>query len=110
METGVLNLPADFDDHAWEVEAKGWFGGAQLKAAGKTYKLNFYDPVRLAQEIEAVLATGRVFFEPNLVVVKSVTRGEMEQAAESLMSSVLLDDLVADQGRTGALPAPSPRR
>lgn len=45
----VLKLPVDFDDYAWEVESKGWFGEAVVVAQGKRYKLNFYDPVRLTQ-------------------------------------------------------------
>jgi hypothetical protein len=91
----MLNLPADFDGYAGEVESKGWFSLAQLRVAGKTYQMNFYDPVRLAQDIEASLATDQFFFEPNLVVVKSVTRGEMEQAAAYLERSVLLESFVA---------------
>ena len=53
--------------------------------AGKQYRLSFYDAVRLSQDIESDFEKGAVFFEPNLVIVRSVTRVEMERAAEQLM-------------------------
>lgn len=89
-------LPADFADYEWEVEAKGWFSQATLIVAGRRYRLNFYDPVRLSQTIEDHLERDGSFFEPNLVVVKSVTGSHMERAAERLAQSVLVKDLVAE--------------
>jgi hypothetical protein len=89
-------LPTDFADHEWEVEAKGWFSGATMVLSGKHYRLNFYDVVRLSQEIESELDRGSIFFEPNLVVVKSVTGSHMEQAARQLAESSLVKFLVAD--------------
>ena len=80
-------LPADFADREWEVEAKGWFPGAVMIVSGKYYQLIFYDPVRLGQEIASQLERGSIFFEPNLVVVKSVTGPNMEQAARQLAES-----------------------
>ncbi len=80
-------LPADFAEYEWEAEAKGWFSGATMIISGKRYQLNFYDPVRLSQEIESELERGDVFFEPNLVVVKSVTGSSMAQAARQLVES-----------------------
>jgi hypothetical protein len=49
--------------------------------------MTFYDPVRLRQEIEDDLQRGSVFFEPNLVVVPSVTRQNMEKAVRTLIQS-----------------------
>lgn len=49
------------------------------------YSLTFYDPVRLAQDIESELGeTSPLFFEPNLVVVSDVERSEIERAVEAL--------------------------
>ena len=79
-----------------EVETKGWFSGAKLSVAGKHYHLNFYDPVRLRQAIEDHLVGGWAFFEPNLVVVKSVTRANMKQAAEALVQSGQVASLAAE--------------
>jgi hypothetical protein len=87
MSSSALILPVDFDDYEREVEAKGFFSEARLSVSGKRYRLNFYDPVRLGQEIESELQRGGLFFEANLVVVPSVTRSGMERAAEALMKS-----------------------
>jgi hypothetical protein len=80
-------LPSDFDDYEWEVKAKGCFAEAQMTIGGKHYRLNFYDPARLSQEIESELERGAVFFEPNLIVIRSVTRFGMQEAAEMLVQS-----------------------
>lgn len=65
-----LDFPAGFDDYAWEVQSKGWFSDVRLAAYGKQYRIAFYDPVRLSQEIQEEIHRGGVFFEPNLVVVQ----------------------------------------
>jgi hypothetical protein len=96
MSNFAFVLPADFDDYEWEVEAKGWFSEARVTASGKHYRLNFYDPVRLAQEIESELQRGDVFFEPNLVVVPAVTKSNMERAVELLVQSGQIASLVAE--------------
>ena len=85
MQSFALVLPCEFDDYEWEVKAKGFFSEARLSVSGKRYRLTFYDPVRLSQEIEDELKRGELFFELNLVIVSSVTRSDMERAVESLM-------------------------
>ena len=95
MSNYSLDLPADFMDYEWEVEAKGWFE-AHLIASDRKYRLRFYDRVRLGQEIDDKLGRGSVFFEPNLVVVESVTRVNMEKAVESLAKMGRLASLVAE--------------
>lgn len=87
MDQYELKFPEDFADHAWEVEIKGWFGGIKLSVAGKTYELIFYDPTRLSQEVEDGVADQGLFFEPNLVVVKSVNEAHIRAAAHALVSS-----------------------
>jgi hypothetical protein len=87
MSSFSFDLPSDFADYEWEVTAKGCFFEARMIVSGKRYRLNFYDPVRLRQEIESELEGGGVFFEPNLVIVRLVTRSDMERAAEDLVQS-----------------------
>jgi hypothetical protein len=87
MSQFSLVLPADFADYEWEVTAKGCFFEARMTVSGKHYRLNFYDAGRLGQEIESEFARGGVFFEPSLVIVRSVTRSDMERAAEHLVQS-----------------------
>jgi hypothetical protein len=91
-----LVFPEGFDDYAWEVESKGYLVDARLKFMGRSYRINFYEPVRLAQDIEAELERGSLFFEPNLVVVPSVTRQNMETAVEFLVQSGIVSSLVAE--------------
>ena len=79
-----LELPDDFDDYSWEVESKGWFDDAIAVFDGNRYRVAFYDQARLAQDIDEELDGSTVFFEPNLLVVKSVDRNHMERAIESI--------------------------
>ena len=89
MSRFSFELPPDFAGYEREVEAKGWFSEARIIVSGKRYRINFYDPVRLGQSIEDELKRDRAFFEPNLVVVQSVTRANMERAAALLAHSSL---------------------
>jgi hypothetical protein len=97
MSSFSLALPADFADHEWEVQAKGCFFGARLTTFGRTCLLTFYDAVRLGQEVESEFERGGVFFEPNLVIVRSVTRSEMERAAEQLVQSGQVASLTPEE-------------
>ena len=90
-----LVLPDDFADYAYEVEAKGVFTEARLRAGDRTFHLTFYDPVRLGQDIAAELSDGDLFLEPNLIVVRSVTVEEMRAAVDHLVRTGQLDTLVA---------------
>jgi len=91
-----LELPTDFENYGWEVEAKGWYSQARIIASGTRYLINFYDPVRLGQQIQDELERGQIFFEPNLVVVRAVTRANMETAAQELVRSSGLSSLIAE--------------
>jgi hypothetical protein len=96
MSSYSFALPSDFADYEWEVTAKGCFSEARMTVAGKQYRLNFYDAVRLGQEIESELENGGVFFEPNLVVVRSVTKAEMERVAGQLVQYGLVASLTPE--------------
>lgn len=91
-----LILPENFDDYGWEVESKGYFSEAKLAFAGKLYPLHFYDAGRLSQEIESELQRGSAFFEPNLIVLHSVTRENMNKSIEALVSSGAVNLLVSE--------------
>ena len=80
----AIFFPEGFDDFAWEAESKGWLQGAVVVIAGKRYNVIFYDPTRLAQDIEVALKESAVFFEPNLLVVPCVTRAHMEVAITTI--------------------------
>ncbi len=82
-----FDVPADFADYAWEVIAKGYYPAARMTVSGKQYRLNFYDAVRLNQEILSELEHGGVFFEP-IWWLSHLLRGKLaEHAAQQLVLS-----------------------
>ena len=86
-EIEALVLPEDFDEYAWEVEAKGVFCDAHLKYQGNEYPMTFYEIERLAQDVAEALRDGMPFFEQNLVVVRKVTKDEMIWATRRLVAA-----------------------
>jgi hypothetical protein len=91
-----LIFPEGFGDYAWELESKGWFNEARLEFEGRVYRLVFYDPVRLGRDIGDEMQRCGVFFEPNLIVVPTVTRQNMEKAATLLVNQAHLGSLVPE--------------
>lgn len=96
MPDYLFYLPADFKDYEQEVTAKGFFAEAKIICLGKTYSIHFYDPARLSQEIEDEIRHDAVFFESNLVIVRSVTGSGMAQAAGLLVRSGRMKFLASD--------------
>jgi hypothetical protein len=90
-----LRLPADFDE-LWDVPAKGWFP-AELVYSGRTYPVTFYDPVRLAQEITDELERSGIFFEENLIVVRTVNRQLLEDAVRKLFETGQIHRLIPSE-------------
>jgi hypothetical protein len=82
-----LELPQYFDEYAWEVESKGWLQGVIATIDGRRYLLTFYDPTRLSQDIEEQLVREQCFFEPNLIVVRSVTREYIEASVAAIVAT-----------------------
>jgi hypothetical protein len=111
MHPGNANEPAlsftrDFDEMtAWEAEQKGWFEcGVVTLPGGLRIPVSFWDPVRLAQDLQEGLKAGRVCLaEPALIVVPSVTREYMERAVGELFRSGYFDRLVGlgNSGNSG---------
>ena len=74
--------PIDWDEiDLIERAAKGWLSGVIVQAEdGIEHELSFYDPVRLAQEIDDELAEGNSgFIERGLIVVPEVTKENIEK-------------------------------
>ncbi len=88
-------LPEDFQDYAYEVEAKGWFSRACVQYMGRQFPLSFYDPVRLSQQVEDELEKSPVFTEPNLLVVPSVTEAAMRKAVDHAVAAGLLRTFIS---------------
>ncbi len=83
----ALTLPDNFDEYAWEVEAKGCFNDVFVDAGDGNISLSFYDPTRLHQEIQDSLKSGIPFFGRNIVIVERVTRACIEAAVTTLYES-----------------------
>ena len=64
MSSYSFALPLDFADYEWEVTAKGCFSEARVIVAGKQYRLNFYDAVRLGERSKASLRTAVCSLSP----------------------------------------------
>jgi len=91
MDAFTLHWPTDYDGQAWEWEAKGFYLGLEVRVASGTFRPVFYDPVRLAQDLEA----GTEIDQERLIVVKRVNRGEMETAILALAEACALKRLAS---------------
>lgn len=78
-----LVFPPDFQEYAWEVEAKGVFWDATVRVGDLTLPVIFYDPVRLAQDVQEELAVRPAFVARRLLVVPAVTVENMRRAVSS---------------------------
>lgn len=91
-----LIFPGHYDADHGEIESKGFFSGVILVTGRGRYRINFYEPVRLGQDIESEMQPGDPFFEPNLIVIPAVTRAHMERAIEWLMRTGQVSSLVPE--------------
>lgn len=90
LERCRVRFPDWYDELAeLEAEHKGWLQGVEVELGdGSRYPVLFYDPVRLAQDLEEEAKWDRPFVaEPGMVVVPAVTRAAISQAAERLAAS-----------------------
>lgn len=91
LRTLQVAYPASMDDYDWAMtEAKGWIEIAVRSIEGDT-AITFYDPVRLAQEVNNAM-TGRGYFaESTIVVVPAVTREAIEAVIARMARSGFAD-------------------
>ena len=89
-------FPDWFDERAeWEAERKGWLPGVEIETGdGSRYPVTFFDPVRLAQDLEEMTRHGTpVFIEIGLVVIPTITRVAILQAVPELVRQRFFDHL-----------------
>ena len=82
-----LILPDDFDDRAVdEIRMKGWFNAKVEIADGRHYEVNFYDSIRLQQEIawDFTKLNMPCFAEPGIVVIPEITVEAIQRALNYL--------------------------
>jgi hypothetical protein len=92
-----LMFEIPFDERlAFEVEQKGWCGIGIVELSGESrVKVFFYDPVRLAQDIEYDFKRGEACIaEPGMIVIPRVTREYMEKAVQQLYKKGFFNSLV----------------
>jgi hypothetical protein len=80
-------FPPGFDDR-WEAEMtdKGYLSHVVVHFEdGQRFLVNFIDPVRLSQDLQAETESGSPYFaEPGLIVVPRVTRDSIRTAVDGL--------------------------
>lgn len=83
-------------DERDEIEAKdrGYRSHVWVELTdGSLHRVTFFAPVRLQQELEMGIASGRPYFaEPGLIVIPEVTGEAMERAARALVDERFFDD------------------
>lgn len=75
----------------FEVEAKGYLQNVTLRFLTRDYKLIFYDPVRLEQDILEDLKIKKSFFASNLIVVESVN---IEHINNAIIDMIKNEDII----------------
>ena len=73
----------------WEIKQKGWFGLAKLELDDSTViPLNFWDPVRLGQDLKLQFESGKTkFAEPNLIILPVLTEQAIRKAVSELLKN-----------------------
>jgi hypothetical protein len=91
--TPRLVFPEGFTDQdEWEMERKGFVYAILECEDGRRYQVLFIDPVRLAQDVEATLASGQsCYYECGLVVVPEVTIAGLTRVIPSLVEDGFLE-------------------
>lgn len=84
----------EFDEQiAAETADRGYWGHSHVELAnGVTRPVVFYDAVRLQQDLEEESSQGKPFIaEKGLIVLKDVTRENMETAIQNLVDEGYFD-------------------
>lgn len=75
-----------------ERPAKGWLGDVFVELdSGKRHRVCFYDPVRLAQDLEEIKLGKAAVLEPGLIVVPQVTKENIEKATRQAVSERFIE-------------------
>lgn len=85
------------DDQRWieESRARGYLANVLVEISGdRRYAVNFYDPVRLTQELDDAVHAGTPYFaEPATIVIPDVTPAAMDIAVQGLHKGGYFDHL-----------------
>ncbi|MBI2807875.1 MAG: hypothetical protein HYX68_23070 [Planctomycetes bacterium] len=81
-------FPEWYDERGeWEAKEKGWLQGVEVRFFnGSIHPVFFYDPVRLAQDLETDVKHGRPFVaQPGMVVLSEITRDAILDVVDKLV-------------------------
>ena len=91
-------FPDWYDERGeWEANEKGWLQGVEVHFAnGDVHPLFFYDPVRLAQDLETDVKHGRPFVaHPGMIVIPEITREAIVEVVSKLVEDAYFPTAVA---------------
>ncbi len=80
----------------FETSYKGYLYGVKLKVEKSTYELVLYDYRRLQQDSEAENKDNFYFHEPNLIILKEITKEAIEKAIKSMYEKNEMQYLLPD--------------
>jgi hypothetical protein len=92
-------FPECYDERGeWEAKEKGWLQGVEVRFSnGDAYPVFFYDPVRLAQDLETDTKHGRPFLaQPDMIVFPQITR----EAILDVIGKLVDEAFFSDTGRS----------
>ncbi len=81
-----LHFREPFDEIGWEVTYKGHYNDVVVELEdGSRYSVFFYDPVRLAQDLQASAEAGKPYVaELGMIVVPEISEASMRLAVQQL--------------------------
>ena len=96
----LLHFREPFETVAWEVSAKGYYGGVTVELEdGSRYSVYFYEPVRLAQDLESeVESGGACIAEPGMIIIPEINEENIRRAIKELNKEGWFNQMVSIKG------------
>jgi hypothetical protein len=96
----VVRFPEDYDAQSeFETPHRGYLSGVRVEFDdGRSYRVFFYDPVRLKQDLEAEASIGRpCLAEAGMIILPEVTTEAIRAAVSRLVREGFFEHLKAGQ-------------
>ena len=105
-ERCTVLFPEWYDERGeWEAQSKGWLQGVRVRLTnGSEHPLFFYEPVRLAQDLEEETSSGRPYIaQPGMVVIPQITRETIERVVSRLAENGYFEQFTVAASLNAAL-------
>ena len=78
----IISFPEGFEERLeLEMTARGYLSSVVVQLGEEQYRLFFYDPVRMQQDLEEEIKLGRSYLaEPNVVLLPEITTENIKKA------------------------------